>query len=117
MDYTDYDEDQVLTDYVCRHGNRYFTRLESLGFKAVAARFKAENADPHMAETILAQWGAENDPRVTAALAEGVDAFRKAVRDRILRDHPEIVKRCPKCARVLRTPEAKQCRWCFYDWH
>ncbi len=113
----DYDEDQVLTDYVCSHGSRYFTRLESLGFKAVHARFKAEHAESHQAETILRHWGHENDPRVVAALADGVEEFRRAVRDRILRDHPEIVKRCPRCARVLRTPAARQCRWCFYDWH
>jgi hypothetical protein len=26
-------------------------------------------------------------------------------------------KRCPKCDRIARTPEAKQCLWCGHNWH
>jgi len=40
-----------------------------------------------------------------------------AVRDRVVRDHPQAIVRCPKCARVLRTPRARQCMWCLHDWH
>ena len=24
---------------------------------------------------------------------------------------------CPKCEKLARTPKAKQCRFCKYDWH
>lgn len=24
---------------------------------------------------------------------------------------------CPKCEKLARTPKAKQCRYCNYDWH
>ena len=24
---------------------------------------------------------------------------------------------CPKCGKLARTPKAKQCRYCFYNWH
>jgi hypothetical protein len=54
---------------------------------------------------------------VAKALAHGADAFRSAVADRILREHPEAIARCTQCSRVLRTPRSRQCRWCGHDWH
>lgn len=113
----EYNEDNVITDYICSHGQKFMTELELLGQKAVNARFKAEGSSPAMAKKILEKWGAENDPRVNEALSQGVEKFKESVRDRVLRDHPEIINRCPKCNRVVRTPAAKQCNWCLNDWH
>jgi hypothetical protein len=113
----EYDENKVLTDYIWSHAYEYMTDLEKLSYKAVNARFKAENASQEMAKVLLEKWGGKNDPRVNEALSQGVEPFREAVRDRILRDHPEIVNRCPECGKIVRTPRAKQCNWCFYDWH
>ena len=112
-----YQEDEVLTDYVWAHCREYMTELERLGYKAVNVRFKAENASPRMAQILLDKWGAVNDPRVNKALSQGVRQFQIAVRDRVLRDHPEIINRCPQCGKIARTPKAKQCRWCHHDWH
>lgn len=30
---------------------------------------------------------------------------------------PSFINRCPKCSKIARTPKAKQCPWCFHDWH
>jgi hypothetical protein len=27
------------------------------------------------------------------------------------------LNKCPKCNKIARTPKAKQCRFCRYDWH
>lgn len=27
------------------------------------------------------------------------------------------LNKCPKCDKITRTPKAKQCRFCHYDWH
>ena len=114
----DYDEPSVLTEYVCRHCVPQMTDFERAGLKAVYAREKAEHAESaKLRDMIARKWSAQGDPAVVAALSAGVDAFSRAVRDRVLRDHPEVVNRCPKCKRVARTPRAKQCRWCFHDWH
>lgn len=92
------------------------THFEKLGWKAAIARSKAEHSSGRMREILLEKWGRQNDPRVVEALSQGVDAFQEAVRDRVLRDHPEVVNRCPRCARLARTPKAKQCRWCYFQW-
>lgn len=28
-----------------------------------------------------------------------------------------VFNKCPKCNRIARTPKAKQCRFCHFDWH
>jgi hypothetical protein len=113
-----YDEQSVLTKYVWSHCYTHMTDFERSGAKAVHAREKAAATDSEaMRRKILEKWGGGNDPVVTAALSHGVEAFRAAVRDRVVKDHPELIARCPKCDRVLRTPRAKQCQWCLHAWH
>ena len=114
----EYDEPSVLTEYVCRHCVPQMTMFEREGLKVVYAREKVEPAQSARVRTmIMRRWVDQADPAVIAALSAGVDAFREAVRDRVLRDHPELINRCPICKRIARTPRAKQCRWCFHDWH
>jgi hypothetical protein len=113
-----YDEDSLLTDYVWAHCRTYMTDFERKSGNAVVIRRQAAmTQSEQMRRTILERWGGFDNPDVVAALSEGEEAFRIAVRDRLLREHPEIVTRCPKCHRVVRTPHARQCRWCFHDWH
>ena len=112
----DYNEDQVLTDYVWEHGYQYMTVFEQLARKAVLARVKADNASTVIAQKILDKWGHLNDDRVNDALSKGTDHFRDTVKNRVLSDHPEIVNRCPSCSKVVRTPTAKQCNWCYHEW-
>jgi hypothetical protein len=113
----EYNEDKILTDYIWSYGYQYMTELEIFGQKAVYAKFKAENSSPAMAEILLEKWGCQNNPEVQEALSRGIEEFKVAVRNRILRDHPELVKRCPYCEKILRTPKAQQCRWCLKSWH
>lgn len=37
----------------------------------------------------------------------------------ILEEYPEKVffNYCPKCKSLTRTPQAKQCKQCFHNWH
>ncbi len=117
-DTTNYDESEVLTDYVCTQCTTHMNHFELEGLRVLNARAKAANTDsPAVRNLILKHWVGKADPLLLAALDRGTDAFRHAVRDRVLRDHPQIVNRCPKCNRVARTPRAKQCRWCLHDWH
>ena len=59
------------------------------------------------------------DYRVKELLKNGTEPFLQSVCERILREHQEevIINRCPKCEALARTPIAKQCPKCFFDWH
>ena len=114
----EYDERAVLIEYVWKHCHTYMTNLERHGLKAVHAREKAAAAEnERLRRMILEKWGGGADLQVTEALSRGEESFKRAVCDRVLRDHPEVINRCPNCGRVARTPKARQCRWCLHDWH
>jgi hypothetical protein len=42
-----------------------------------------------MANAIRKRWGSQNDPEVAAALVQGIAAFRRQARERVLAGHPE----------------------------
>lgn len=58
-------------------------------------------------------------PRINELLREGDEAFEQRVVQRIMTEAPEKVylNYCPKCGELARTPKARQCRYCTYQWH
>ena len=114
----DYDEPKVLTEYVWSQCRDQFTDLEFKIWQADIARQKARaSMDPRIRRMMSKRFEFDSDPKLVEVLSGELEEFRVKVRDRIAREHPEIINRCPKCNRIARTPRAKQCRWCFFDWH
>jgi hypothetical protein len=60
-----------------------------------------------------------NDPDVLQLAKGGIDAFVMRTAQTILDEHADeiIFNCCPKCGAVAKTPKARQCRFCRYDWH
>jgi len=115
-----YQEDEELTRYVWNNYASLLTQLERLGEKAIFESEKASFASGNrMVEMLHSRFSSKDDLDVIAALSEGVEEFRRKVRQRILRDHADqvIINRCPCCASVVRTPRARQCLWCGQSWH
>lgn len=116
----DYDEENVLTEYVWDHYQSLMTDLERRIGGAVWAELRTvkssspRNTDPNEHTQHL-----PSDPAIRAALVEGPHVFLRRVRDRLLLQYPGkiAINRCPRCTRVLRSPDARQCFWCGYDWH
>lgn len=115
----EYDDERELTRYVWDfHGGLMSAFEQRVGWAHLAAG-KAAAGYQAVAEFILRRRGIAGDPEAEAALAEGVEAFRRRVCRRVLADHGAavLVNRCPSCGRVVRTPQARQCFWCGFDWH
>ena len=115
-----YDEDEALTHYVWEHCADLMTDLERRAGGAILARAKAEAyGNREMRDETMKRWAAIGDAEVEEALKDGPKAFRQKVKDRLLRDHPDElpINRCPRCSRIVRTPKARLCLWCGYDWH
>lgn len=56
--------------------------------------------------------------KVNALVALGKERLQLRIAERLLKEHEnEIINNCPKCGRLARTPKAKQCRYCGFDWH
>lgn len=115
----EYDELTALTEYVFHNYYGLLTLEEKRIEKARISRIKASNSDGKISELLEKRWGFADDPEVNSQLADGGVKFRSRVCQRILDECSEqiVVNRCPNCARVVRTPKAKQCLWCGNDWH
>jgi hypothetical protein len=116
----EYDEDRELTRYVWDYHGRLMTEFELKIGRAIFGRGKAAiETNPKTAEALARKWGGVGDPEIDAALAGGIEAYRRGVRERVIAEHGADVdvNRCPRCAGVARTPWAKQCFWCGFDWH
>lgn len=113
----EYHEELVLNEYVWLNCVEYMNDLEKRVHRTVVAEQKAEHADEKIAALLRQKWSELNQPDVSEALESGLDVFQTRVRKRIVTEHPGVVNRCPACQRVARTPNAKQCRWCYHDWH
>lgn len=117
----EYDEDRELTRYVWDYHGRLMTEFELKVGRAIFGRGKAAAAGtPEMAEVLARKWGGVGAPEIDAALADGTEAYRRGVRERVLAENDPAdvsVNRSPRCSRVVRTPWAQQCFWCGFDWH
>jgi hypothetical protein len=121
-DVSEYNDDDVLTEYIWRHYRRLLTSAEA------RAGLYAEPLDREAATRIkgkaFAAWLDDTYGPVTMAelkfqLQDGRVALFRRAKDRILKDHQSVVSinRCPECRRIVLSPGAKQCLWCKHDWH
>ena len=112
----EYKENEVLTNYVWKHYEHLLSKFECRVGKAIFLRQKIDvSSDP---KSVRAAFGKE-DPQIVSALKDGVETFRQNVSERILLEHADAVfiNRCPKCEKIVRTPQAELCLWCGHSWH
>jgi predicted RNase H-like HicB family nuclease len=107
-----------LEDYIWRYGKRLMTDLEQRTDQVGFVRAKTGPGREDQESEMLERLGVTVGPDIELALSAGWKAFRRSVCRRILSERgDEIINRCPRCHRVVRTPEARQCFWCGHDWH
>jgi hypothetical protein len=79
------DEDLELTRHVGDHSGRLMTEFERRVGHAIFGRAKvAALRSPERAGALHRRWGAAGDSEVEVVLADGPEAFRRRVRDRLL---------------------------------
>jgi len=58
------------------------------------------------------------DNNTNALVALGENALKLKIAERLFTHHKDqILNTCPRCEKLARTPLAKQCRHCGFDWH
>lgn len=116
---SNYDEETQLTKYVWDHFPHLRSQFEHRVALAIFAKEKEAFGHEAVAKLMEKRHSLANDSEVQLALSEGMEAFRRRVCQRIIREYSGdiFINRCPSCMRIVRTPEAKQCFWCGFDWH
>ena len=111
--------------YVLRWHSDLMTEAEQLAQRHLFATLKATMGRSNPAAQQEARQSPEHsrflsdDPEVLQLASVGYEAFVERTATRILSDCSAklLFNRCPKCGGLARTPTAKQCRFCGYDWH
>jgi hypothetical protein len=114
----EYDESKVLNDYLTRHFWWLMTDLERRSYRLAIQREKAKASRSCAAR--LPQWMAGAGADAVEMSNAGPQELGNRFRRRLQRDiwsGRVVVNRCPQCSRIVRTPLARQCPWCGFDWH
>lgn len=108
-----------LVDYIYNYEYRFMTEDERYATGNFIFNLVSDDPRERLREGgRLKQAWANSDAR-KQMLKEGSIAFKDLVVKRIYANHKHELNLnlCPKCGKIARTPLAKQCRFCFYDWH
>ena len=89
--------------------------LRRLTFTEDGLEFSKKNAIVDFKMEVL--YGFKDD-KINELVSLGKEALENKIAYRLLEEHSkELLNNCPKCGGLARTPFAKQCRHCGYDWH
>jgi hypothetical protein len=116
----EYDDHEAVRTYLERYWRWYMTEFEKKS-RTLGARREKALLEPtsDWSQRVLSEWE-QADDEVRERLASGLEEFDRNIRQRVLgaiRDDSLEVNRCPRCGRVVRTPLARQCFECGFDWH
>lgn len=116
--------DQETADYIVSHFSSLLTPTEKLAFKHISSAIKLDlPSGTEGKETSVRMYQKRGwlttDENALSLIEEGIDALNLRVATRIMEQSKEKVflNYCPKCGKLTRTPAARQCRHCSYDWH
>jgi hypothetical protein len=109
-----------LLDYIFQYCGKYFWKDEIIANKHLLALAKSnKGVNTLMYKFVMKDVDIANHPKVAELVKDGFESFKHRVVTRIYNEHKAELdlNLCPKCGKVTRTPNAKQCRFCYYDWH
>lgn len=111
-------EEQVR--YVMVYYSQFFTETESIAVRHYTSILKlADNKNPNAKKAYERNGWLTSNQAALDLLKDGYDSFAITTAKRIVADNGDkvVFNNCPKCGKLARTPEAKQCRHCGHDWH
>ena len=110
--------DRFLAVYVIRYYSHFMTDEEKFAYKHLGVQSKMSHAS---SPEFRAFWEAKLStiPDILKLTECGLEEFELRTAERIMQLHGSKIhlNYCPACGKIAKTPKAKQCRFCFYDWH
>ncbi len=108
-----------LADYIYNYCGKYFWEKEKLADRHLRTLAKSDAANTAMYKLLMQHQWISSDPVVLELAKNGFEEYKRKVTERIFNEHKHELELnlCAKCGKIARTPMAKQCRFCHYDWH
>ena len=106
-----------LIDYIYQYCDQFQTPSEMLAVRTF--RHDGPGIKGKVREMYIRKGWISEESDVNKLLNKGFATFKEDLAIRIFNSHTEELNLnlCPKCFKITRTPWAKQCRFCFHDWH
>jgi hypothetical protein len=114
------DEEKEIRKYVFFYfGGRFMSLSEITAYNNFLFLEKAENEKSSRSINENIRKKIIYNSEIEKLMENGFESFQTKIVNRILENHLSeiIINRCPKCQKLTRTPQAKQCSHCFFDWH
>ena len=113
--------DSETIAYIIGYFSRLMTEDERLALRYQMFLHKldaSENKEEKEKKMREKGWFASEEKSLTL-LKNGIKALEENIVKRILSESRDKVffNNCPQCGKLARTPQAKQCRYCGFDWH
>jgi hypothetical protein len=113
--------DHYTIDYILSYYGRFATNNESAAMIHYEAtqELKSRRLEDSSIISQLIKKRLTTDQEVLQLLNDGYQSLRLRIAQRILNEHQSDIyfNYCPKCKKIARSPQAKQCRFCYYSWH
>jgi hypothetical protein len=109
-----------LIEYIFSYCGKYFWRNEIKSNKHLHALEKSgEGVNVVVYKFFMKEENVLDNKEIKELISGGFEDFKLKVVKRIWDEHKDelVLNLCPKCGKIARTPGAKQCQFCFYDWH
>ncbi|RFS20120.1 hypothetical protein DVR12_20605 [Chitinophaga silvatica] len=107
-----------LKDYIYYYCGRFMTEDEAMARKT-ASHYNLETESETMLTMMKEKGWISDEPKILSMIEDGKEALKERIIRRIWEEHQHELNLnlCPACSKITRTPKAKQCRFCFHDWH
>lgn len=106
-----------LVEYIYHYADQFKTANEKLAGKTVL--YRREALTGNALRLFKAKGWYSDDKVIQDMIVDGYEAFKRKVAQRIYEEHKDELELnlCPRCNKITRTPQSKQCRFCYHDWH
>jgi hypothetical protein len=106
-----------LKDYIYEYCGKFMTEEEHMARRTILYGLKTQSETRR--SIMLEQKLISNDPNILRLVEDGHEALKERIVHRIWNKHRSelTLNLCPVCGKITRTPDARQCRFCFHDWH
>jgi hypothetical protein len=108
-----------LLEYIYHYCGKYFWRKANLSSVKLDSFIIEAEASNILMYKVLSEGGQIlSDKNLSGLTNDGYDAYKIRIAERIFDEHIDELELnlCPNCNKIARTPQAKQCRFCFHSW-
>jgi hypothetical protein len=103
-----------VTKYVFHNYFHLLTEDEMLAWKTCLAGAAGE-----VSSEFAGKFGLRRSKTILTLISEDPEKFLKTTCNRLLKEHKDkiVLNYCPRCGALARTPKAKICPKCSFNWH